>query len=117
MKARQIELKTLPADKDAEEPETNYRTMLLGQLNRIEQSGLTYSEIEKRLELRKSLKASNGTWLLDEPAWQQLKTLIEGSRWLIVSDNIAQFIRDVLNAPEVTVDTTNTTNTTNTTAL
>lgn len=104
MKARLIELKVLPGNPDADEPQINYRTLLLGQVNRIDPKvGLSVTEIEKRLEMRKSLKEAGDTWIVNDETWNHVKYLLATEMWAIISENLMQMIRDVNNAPEAEV--------------
>lgn len=103
MKVRMIELKTLPfVDGDLE---LNYREVLLAQLNRVDpQKGLSYDDIEKRLELRRSLKDAGDTWLIANDKWEEVKALLKAEKWQVVSENLMTFIGDVNAATEVDVN-------------
>ena len=100
MSVRLIELKTLPSNTDRNEPEVVYRDMLMKQLSRVsQQAGISYEDIEKRLELRKSLRSAGDTWIVSEAEWAEIKALLTSERWAIVSENICQLVRDVCSAP------------------
>lgn len=102
MKARLIELKKLEGSET--DLALDYRELLMGQLNRVDpKAGLSYQEIETRLALRKSLRESGDTWIVEPPTWEQLKTLLSTERWQVISENLMQFIGDVNNAPETEI--------------
>lgn len=103
MKARLIELKTLEAV-PGEDVALDYRGMLMAQLNRIDpKAGLTYEEIERRLDMRRSLRQAGDTWIVEPSVWEELKTLLKSERWTLVSDNLIFFIKDINQAPETEV--------------
>lgn len=102
MKVRLIELRSLPGPEHKDSPDVpvDYRTYLLEHLNRVDpEKGVTFEAMEKRLELRARLRDAGDTWIISEDEWAELSSALQAQRWIVVSSNIAQFIRDVVSAP------------------
>lgn len=108
MKARKLELKTLPFEIEVEgvmrSTQFDYRAELLSVLTSGGERGFSCDDVLKAVDVKASLKAANGALLLSSEDHAWLVKRLNATPWRFAHDAVADFIKDVRDAPQVEVE-------------
>lgn len=102
MKARKIELKSMPVEGG---PEITYRDLLQVVITSSGQGGISTDDVLKAVEVKQELKAANGALHLSEPDFNWLLGRLNSTvRWTVANEQLAEFIKDVRGAPLIELE-------------
>lgn len=77
--------------------ETNYKELIESALNQTPQGGFSFEEIRKRNKIQDVLDKANGKMSFEDAEAENLKEIVNASRWIVRDKSIEEFGEEVNN--------------------